>query len=882
MTDQASVMYSSLKANVSNLGQILGDTMRDHLGQDFLNKVEQIRVLAKESRNDNEQAKTEMLALLTALPDEELVPFAKAFNQFLNLANMAEQFHSVSRDCDEKVCSPDPLEQLFRRIAANPKHKNNIADCLAELNIDLVLTAHPTEISRRTLIQKYAAVVDCLSAQENPQLSDAEKANINLKLRQLIAQIWHTNEIRSQRPTPIDEARWGLATIEVSLWQAVPDFFRQLNDKLEAELGLSLPLDVAPIRFSSWMGGDRDGNPFVTAKVTKEVLSRNRRAAATLYLKDINELIAELSMEQANDELSAYVQHQVEPYRVVLRQLRARLQQTIEYLEGRIEHNQPSLNKHAFIWHKDDLSKPLSLLYRSLCDCHMKLIANGKLLDVLRRLSCFGIHMLRLDIRQDSERHYQAIQELVEYLDLGEYQDWSELQKQQFLLAELANKRPLIPHAWCPSDDVQEVLDTCREIAAQPQDALGSYVISMASQPSDVLSVLLLLKEAGCQYPIRIVPLFETLDDLNQAADCITRLLDVEWYKQYTQGHQEVMIGYSDSAKDAGALAAAWAQYQAQEQLVEVCNKANVKLTLFHGRGGSIGRGGGPSHQAILSQPPGTVDGRLRVTEQGEMIRFKFGLPKLACKSMALYTSAVIEATLLPPPEPKQEWRECMQFLADDSVESYRNVVRKEADFVRYFRNATPEIELGKLPLGSRPAKRRVDGGIESLRAIPWIFAWSQNRLMLPAWLGAGGSLQKVINHGKTTLLREMVTQWPFFSTRLSMLEMVYAKAEPSISQYYENCLVDEELHHLGKQLRAQIRSDVKTLLTLINKTELMSMTPWSRESIRLRNPYVDPLNFLQVELLARTRKEGKSSENAELALMLTIAGVAAGMRNTG
>ena len=882
MTEQMADMYASLRSNVGNLGQILGDTMRTHLGDAFLEKVEQIRQLAKLSRKGDEAAREQMLALLTALPDEELVPFAKAFNQFLNLANIAEQFHTISRDCDELVCVPDPLEQLLGRMLNGGIDQESMLECLKTLDIDLVLTAHPTEISRRTLIQKYAAIVDCLAEQENDQLLDREREQITLRLRQLIAQIWHTNEIRRERPTPVDEARWGLSTIEASLWQAVPDFLRQLNDQIERRTGEQLPIDIAPVRFSSWMGGDRDGNPFVTAKVTQEVLERNRHAAARLYLKDIVALVGELSMEEANSELMAYTNDSCEPYRDVLRQLRQKLRNTIDYLNARIEGHSPEVDFSSLIWHEDDLKAPLQMLYQSLTDCGMRLIANGLLLDILRRIACFGIHMLRLDIRQDASRHSDVIAELTRYLGMGDYNHWDENEKQAFLLRELTNRRPLIPTNWQPSADVAEVLNTCRLISKHPARALGSYVISMAGKPSDVLTVLLLLKETGCSHPMRVVPLFETLSDLNNAADCITKLLAIDWYRGYTKGMQEVMIGYSDSAKDAGVMAAAWAQYRAQEQLVAVCKDAGVKLTLFHGRGGSIGRGGGPAHQAILSQPPGSVDGRIRVTEQGEMIRFKFGLPKLALQSLALYTSAVMEATLLPPPEPKREWRDCVERIANESVQAYRAIVREEPDFVAYFRAATPEVELGKLPLGSRPAKRRVDGGIESLRAIPWIFAWSQNRLMLPAWLGAGEALQAAIARDELSLLKEMEAAWPFFTTRISMLEMVYAKAEPNLARYYESCLVPSELHHLGETLRQRLQLGIDTVLTLTGSDSLMSHTPWNRESVKLRNPYIDPLNFLQTELLARTRKEESPSEHVQLALMLTIAGVAAGMRNTG
>ena len=874
-------MYASLRSNVGTLGQILGETIRTNLDDAFLEKIEQIRHLAKSSRQGDEAAREEMLKLLTALPDNELVPFAKAFNQFLNLANIAEQFHTISRNCDELVCVPDPVEQLLGKILSSSIDQEKMLECLQELDIDLVLTAHPTEISRRTLIQKYSSVIDSLAALENPQLSAREQKQHHLGLRQLIAQIWHTNEIRNERPTPVDEARWGLSTIEVSLWQAIPDFLRQLNEQVEERTGKQLPTDIAPVRFSSWMGGDRDGNPFVTAQVTQEVLDRNRHTAARLYLKDVVLLVNELSVEEANDELLALTNNSHEPYRDVLREIRQKLRNTIDYLNERLEGHNPEIDRSLIIWHESDLKEPLMMLYKSLSDSGMSLIANGLLLDMLRRIACFGIHMLRLDIRQDAERHSDVIAELTRYLGMGDFNHWDENEKQAFLLRELTSKRPLIPTNWQPSADVAEVVSTCRLVATQPAQALGSYVISMASKPSDVLTVLLLLKETGCPHPMRVVPLFETLDDLNNASSCMTALFAIDWYRGYTKGHQEVMIGYSDSAKDAGVMAAAWAQYHAQEQLVAISKQADIKLTLFHGRGGTIGRGGGPAHQAILSQPPGSVDGRIRVTEQGEMIRFKFGLPKLAVQSLALYTSAVMEATLLPPPEPKPEWRECMQKLAEESVQAYRSIVREEPDFVAYFRAATPEVELGKLPLGSRPAKRRVDGGIESLRAIPWIFAWSQNRLMLPAWLGAGEALQAACDRGEMPLLQEMEQEWPFFKTRISMLEMVYAKAEPNLAKYYETCLVPENLHHLGHTLRERLATGVNAVLALTQSEALMAHTPWNRESVTLRNPYIDPLNFLQAELLARTRKEDAST-NVELALMLTIAGVAAGMRNTG
>jgi phosphoenolpyruvate carboxylase len=447
-------------------------------------------------------------------------------------------------------------------------------------------------------------------------------------------------------------------------------------------------------------------------------------------------------------------------------------------------------------------------------------------------------------------------------------------------LQELASRRPLIPPRWEPGDAAREVLDTCAVAASQPPGALGAYVISMARQPSDVLAVHLLLREAGCGHNLPVAPLFETLDDLSRAREVVGTLLQDSWYRGHIDGRLMVMIGYSDSAKDAGVLAASWAQYRAQEELLEVCDQHGVDLTLFHGRGGTIGRGGAPAGEALLSQPPGSLRNGLRVTEQGEMIRAKLGWTSLAVKTLALYTTAICRANLRTPPEPRPEWRDLMDRLSQDSCAAYRGVIRENEDFVPYFRCATPEQELAKLPLGSRPARRAAGGGIESLRAIPWIFAWSQNRLMLPAWLGAGAALRQAVERGQGDMLAEMAASWPFFATRLSMLEMVYAKSDAGLSAYYDECLVPQALQPIGDGLRRQLATDMDTVLSLRGLDELLQGEPWIRESLRLRNIYTDPLNMLQAELLQRDRQQ--PDPVLERAIMVTIAGIAAGMRNTG
>ncbi|WP_375056861.1 phosphoenolpyruvate carboxylase [Zobellella sp. DQSA1] len=870
--------HAALRANVGLLGQLLGDTIKAHHGQAFLDKIETIRQLAKSARQGNQDDQQQLLSTLKNLSDDELLPVARAFSQFLNLANVAEQFHTISREYQHSA-GPSPLHQVFERLKGADIDDNRIKEAVAALDIELVLTAHPTEVTRRTFIHKHVQLNDCLAALEL-DLPEPEKAEILTRVEQLIAQAWHSNEIRSLRPTPVDEAKWGFAVIENSLWPALPQFIRQLDQQLHDHLGVRLPLDAAPVRFASWMGGDRDGNPFVTAKVTREVLLLGRWMASSLFLNDIQELVSELSMSQANRELYILSGESDEPYRAVLRRLREDLRETLMHLNAKVQGQKT--DARDLITTTEQLREPLTLCYRSLHECGLGMIADGLLLDVIRKVACFGIHLLKLDVRQDGDRHTQALAEITRYLGLGDYANWSESDKQSFLLNELNSRRPLLPRQWQPSDDTKEVLDTCRVIAEHPQDAFGIYIISMAGAPSDVLAVQLLLKEAGVGFPMPVAPLFETLDDLNRGAEVIEQLFNLPWYRGYLQGRQFVMIGYSDSAKDAGMMAAGWAQYSAMEQLVAISEREEIKLTLFHGRGGSLGRGGGPARQAILAQPPGSTLGGLRVTEQGEMIRFKFGLPRIAIDSLALYASAVLEANLLPPPEPEPRWRELMDTMARVSCDHYRSLIRGEPDFVPYFRAATPEMELGKLPLGSRPAKRKPDGGVESLRAIPWIFAWTQNRLMLPAWLGAHKGLEQAIKNGEEGTLVAMNKHWPFFRARLDMLEMVFLKADLGLAAYYDSVLVPEALKPLGVRLREELKASMDLILQLKEEAELLSDQPWIKESIKLRNPYTDPLNVLQAELLKRSRQQGEIHPVLDQALMVTIAGIAAGMRNTG
>ena len=886
-----------LRDDVRLLGNLLGETLKEHAGQDLFNQIEQIRALAKGARDGQVEAEKQLEQLFLSLEDAEILPLTRAFTHFLNFANIAEQYHVVrsrrQSEFDTQSPSQNPLDQLLEKFKQQDISADTLFKQICELNIELVLTAHPTEVSRRTLIQKYDGINNCLFKVDQQKLTPRERDTVLQELKQLICSAWQTDEIRQHRPTPVDEAKWGFTTIEQTLWNAVPKFVRQLDDMVEVHCGKRLPLSIAPVRFASWMGGDRDGNPNVTHQITQEVLWLSRWKAADLYLRDMEDLRWELSIQQSSDELiQALGTPHAEPYREYLRDTRERLKATRHWLAEKLQGR--DADDSRVIKSKDELLQPLLLCYRSLMSCNLPEIANGKLLDYIHRVNCFGIELLKLDIRQESGRHRQAISAITEYLGLGNFETWTEQARQNFLLQELQSKRPLLPkHLNEPKQsliehpDVQEVFATMRTLAAQPPESLGAYIISMAEYPSDVLAVLLLQKEAGIQQALRVVPLFETLKDLDGAAETMNTLFNMHWYKQHIQGKHEVMIGYSDSAKDAGFMSANWAQYRAQEELTAVAKQHALQLTLFHGRGGSISRGGAPTQQALFSQPPGSISGAIRVTEQGEMIRFKFGLEGIALQNLEIYTAATLEATLLPPPEPKQEWRDLMHRMTDLSVQVYRATVRDNPHFVQYLRTVTPELELQMLPLGSRPAKRNVGGGIESLRAIPWVFAWTQIRLMLPAWLGTGAAINQMIAQGQKPLLDDMLQHWPYFQTLIDMLEMVLSKSDSHVALYYEAHLTDDaDLKVLGKQLRQRLQDAVETLLALKGESKLLSSNEVLDQAMKVRKPYLLPLHLLQAELMKRRRRylaECTAEQTpVDHALMVSIAGIAAGLRNTG
>ena len=839
------------------LGRLLGQVIERDRGRDFLGRIETIRALAKSARNEG--AWTDLYRYLAEIPSYEVTDVAAAFSQFLNLANIAEQDYQV-QSLEEDADSA--WAQLFDRLSPE-----RAVDAIADMRVELVLTPHPTEVLRRTLMLKYDAI--------GAELKEAQPSVA--RLERLIAEAWHTEDIRNRQPEPQDDARWGFAVVENSLWDALPACLRDIDEALVRRNLPSLPPDAAPVAVASSMGGDHDGNPEVDARVTREVLMLARWMAADLYLRDIETLQTDLSMAECNGPLRKRVGEDPEPYRALLRTVRERLLATRAWAET-LDPAPPPGVYHATA----DLYEPLALCDASLRDVGMEIIADGPLKDTLRRVRAFGVTLVHLDVRQSADRHTAVLDEVTRYLGADErsggYADWSEDARLEFLLDELGGRRPLFPADWPVSAESREVLETCRVIAELDGDGISEYIVSRARAPSDVLAVVLLLRESGLRANLPVVPLFETLDDVDCAAEAIDTLHSIPWYAEYAGGEQQVMIGYSDSAKDAGMMAASWALYQVKERLAEVAESRGIRLSLFHGRGGAIGRGRVAAQPAILAQPPNTVGGRLRVAEPGETIRSKLGDPALARETVMRYLIGTIEATLDPPPVPTAQLRATMTELADRARTSYRTLV-DQSDFVDYFCEITPQEELETLALGNDPTDGSTIAGIGGMSSIPWVFAWTQVRLMLPMWLGTDAVLAALREDASEDRFRALM-DWPFFRMQMDGLEALLAKTDLALVDFYAERLAPKAHRATHEAVRDRAAGAKENLLALRGRSELLAHNPMAQDSIRVRNTYLDPLHVLQAELIGRLR-ENYDDQVAE-ALKITMAGIASGLRHTG
>ena len=879
-----------LREDIRYLGNILGEVIKEQEGIKFFNLVEKVRKLSKANKINlkNKNSFKKLVKTVRNSNPIDTLRLTRAFTHLINFINLAESI-DTSRNLDEYETKRKNLkynifiEEIFEKLFKNKKISNNkIYNLAKNLDIGIVLTAHPTEVKRRTLIQKYHKIIEILEQRDLYKSHPSKLTQLNKQLHDEFTIIWNTDDLKRTKPSPFDEARWGLAIIEDSLWETIPKVYRRLNSIFLKNMNRGLPKNFNPIQFGSWMGGDRDGNPNVTAKVTKEVILLSRWEAAKLYEKSLTKIIRSYSMKKCSKKISSKVGKTFEPYRVFLRPLRDKLRLTHRSIEQYFINKTP-LDKNILLSSTEEILKPLRVVRESLEQNHNENVASGELLDLMRRAKCFGINLARLDIRQESSRHRQLIAELIKKKFNKNYYNFTEEEKINFLKSKLTSTKSYINKFKFSNKENNEVWSTFKILADEPSECLGAYVISMTTSVSDILSVSFLQKEAKINNKLRVVPLFETLDDLINAKSIMESLFSKKWYRKLINNKQEVMIGYSDSSKDAGKICASWHQYKAQEAIVKLGKKFDVNVTFFHGRGGSPGRGGGPIQATLRSQPPGSVNGKIRITDQGEVIQQKYGYEPIAEYNLCSYIGAVTEATLNPPPTPKQNWRSLIEKMSDISKSSYRKNINQSSEFIKYFKTVTPSAALGKLSIGSRPSKRKNVDNIKSLRAIPWVFAWTQIRLMLPAWLGSAEALRYAyIKKFRRTLI-DMEKNWPFFNSMLDILDMVITKADPDISKIYEKYLADDALKKIGKKLRFQFEV-IKKLNKKITTKEVILTRKQFRTLITVRAIYSEVLNIIQPIVIYKLKKNKIMSDKKYLndALLTSIAGISAAMKNTG
>ena len=881
-----------LREDIRLLGTFLGRVIRDQEGLTFYKIVERLRLLSKNTLLDKNKSKVflKVSKEVKKLKPKDIFRVTRSFSHILNLMNLAESL-DASRKLNEyenpyfknknqNIFIEDIIKNLFknRNISNNKIYKQ-----ATKLDIGIVLTAHPTEVKRRTLIQKYANLIELMEQRHLYKKYPSKILEIDRKIYTEITVIWKTDELKRSKPSPLDEAKWGLAVIEDSLWDTIPKVYKRLNDIFRKNLGKDLPRGYNPIQFGSWMGGDRDGNPNVTADVTKKVILFSRWQAAKLYEKELTKLIQDLSMKECSPKIKKITGNSFEPYRVYLRPIRDKIRLTYQLIEKHLNNNK-SLNEKKLLKDKNEILKPLREVRESLNLNRGQHIANADLLDLIRRVRCFGINLARLDIRQESSRHQKLIADVLNKKYKINFSSLSESKKINLLNSLIKQKKYFINNLKIKHKDNKEVWNTFKQISKEPEQCMGAYVISMTSKASDILSVYFLQKQAETKNLLRVVPLFETLDDLKNAKSVMENIFKLSWYRRLINHKQEVMIGYSDSSKDAGKLSASWHQYKLQEELRNLAKKYKIDLVFFHGRGGSAGRGGGPIQATLKSQPANTVNGKIRITDQGEVIQQKYGYKPLAEYNLCSYIGAVMDASLNPPPKSKKNWRVLIEKMSEIATSSYRKNLNQSEDFIRYFKTVTPHKSLGKLAIGSRPTKRKNVDNIQSLRAIPWVFAWTQIRLMLPAWLGTTEALRygSIKKFSKT--LTDMEKNWPYFVSTMDILDMVITKVDPEISIIYENNLADSALKRIGKKLRFQFDALVK-LHNKITPKEVFKERKEFRKALFIRNNYTETLNILQATIMNKINNNKYKKLDKKFlddALMTSIAGISAAMKNTG
>jgi len=892
---------TALRSDIRRLGHQLGNTLVRQHGESLLDAVERVRMLTRNLRDQgsNEDVTAELHELFDDTDVAHAILLVRAFTVYFHLANVAEQVHRIE---DLNSGSPNfanQFEETVQALADSGIAPQEISDLVARAELRPVFTAHPTEASRRAILDKLAMVSRLIEQRSESRRTEADRRRIDRRIEELVEAIWQTDELRHVRPEPLDEARAVLYYLDLTVREAVPELLDEMQAALRS-IGQALPTDRVPIRFGSWVGGDRDGNPNVSPATTDLVLGLQRRRALEILVDEVGALGHELSVSTrvhgVSDELREAVdadrpalkdvQGRIdwsEPYRVRCEAIRRRLVASADGDTSRRGYRTPA-----------HLDADLEVIERSLRENSGELLADGILSRVRRILQVIGFHFATLDIREHSDRHHEALATLFAANDL-DYAETSDADRADLLAAELASRRPLAPPSTPDDAGALALFRTLRTIMDRDGDAvIESYIISMTQGVEDVLAPVVLAREVGLvdlahdTARLGFVPLFETIEDLRSIDPTLRALFAVEPYRQIVDlrgGTQEVMVGYSDSNKDGGITTSQWEIHKALRAIRDVSTDTGIPIRVFHGRGGTIGRGGGPTHASILSQPNGVLDGEVKFTEQGEVIADKYGHPEIARRNLDLAFTAVLEASLAHRSPRHDEgtitrWYSIMDGMANDAYAAYRRFVETPG-LVEYFTTSTPVEELGEMNIGSRPARRRgATTGIADLRAIPWVFGWTQSRQIIPGWFGAGSGLAACRAAGHGDEMRRMFEDWHFFRTFISNVEMTLTKTDLTIARHYVERLVDPSLHHLFDTVVDEYHRTVDEVRAVTGE-DLLAEKPMLRRTLAVRDAYLDPINVLQVEMLHRSRA-GEVSEELQRGLLLTINGIAAGMRNTG
>jgi phosphoenolpyruvate carboxylase len=906
-----------LRNDIRLLGRILGDTVRDQEGEAVFDLVERIRTTSiRFHRDDDKPARHELETILDGMSTADTVRIVRAFSYFSHLANIAEDQNNIRqmRAQNNSGAQAGTLGRTLAHARAAGIGSADLRRFFGQALVSPVLTAHPTEVRRKSTIDREMEIAALLDRRERVQLTPEEAEASDEQLRRAVLTLWQTNLLRRTKLTVLDEVANGLSFYDYTFLHEVPRLHCALEDRLNAEDAQNASDGAGELgsflRMGSWIGGDRDGNPFVTADVMRGTLRMQSTLVLRYYLDELHALGAELSLAahlaDVSEELRALAQRSPdtsphrsgEPYRLAVSGIYARLAATA--LKLNVETSRQPVGEAAPYAGAGEFKNDLDILDRSLIANNSGVIARGRLRQLRRAADCFGFHLASLDIRQNSAIHERTIAELMDAAMPGtSYLALDEEGRIALLMNELRSTRPLSSRFVKYSDETLGELEVLRA-AAQAHSVFGANVIpqciiSMCQGVSDMLEVAVLLKEVGLVDPtgrsaLNIVPLFETIEDLQACAAIMARLFSLHDYRRLVDSRgavQEVMLGYSDSNKDGGFVTSGWELYKAEIGLIEVFERHHVRLRLFHGRGGSVGRGGGPSYDAIIAQPGGAVNGQIRITEQGEIISSKYSNPEVGRNNLEILAAATLEASLLQPKHsaPRAEYLQTMEELSALAYKAYRGLVYETEGFVDYFWASTVITEISTLNIGSRPASRKKTRAIEDLRAIPWVFSWAQCRLMLPGWYGFGSAVEIWLKQHPDKgmpFLQELYREWPFFRTLLSNMDMVLAKSSIAIASRYAELVPDEILREkIFGRIRSEWHNCIETLLDIMGQDRLLQGNPLLERSIRNRFPYLDPLNHVQVELLKEHRAQNPD-EQVLRGIQLTINGISAGLRNSG